>query len=171
MPTHAVIVIDKWLSNAPRTIDRGTRLEYVVSAKNVGNATAGDVVLVDSFPSTLSILSLPDGCVRTVREASCAVGEIAPGATVTRTLSFEVTGAASGSSIRNLATAEAPGSSVLNSQFKQGPAVKTVTVAGPSGPLAMTGAQTLGAIVTAGVLITLGVMVTVARRRRRSERE
>lgn len=71
----------------PRTVEVGAEMVFTLVVTNSGSATAQNVVVNDTVPSNLSILSVaPGSCVVSGQNVSCALGDMAVGASQTITI-------------------------------------------------------------------------------------
>lgn len=86
----------------PVTIVPGTNAVYSLVVTNRGPASAGDVVIEDPAQSGLTLVSVSGGGCTTM---PCIIGTMAPGASVTVTVTARLDAAAAvGSTVRNTAT-------------------------------------------------------------------
>ncbi|NTU83409.1 MAG: DUF11 domain-containing protein [Chloroflexales bacterium] len=94
-------------SVSPSTANVGDNVEYTIRVTNIGGSTATDVVVEDTLPSIMTIVSASASrgevsvSGQTVR---VTIGELAPGETVTVTVRARLTAAPVPPNNRNLAT-------------------------------------------------------------------
>lgn len=83
-PGTSDVAISKSASSA--TTKGGATVVYTLTATNVGDATATGVVLRDVLPEGVTYVSSSAPCARAGGVVTCAVGSLAPGASVSKTI-------------------------------------------------------------------------------------
>lgn len=83
----------------------GDRYEYRFEITNGGPSAATGVMVTDDLDPLLGYVSSPDGCTATDQAVTCLIGDLAAGATTTRSITVEVRALPDpGAAIPNLAT-------------------------------------------------------------------
>jgi choice-of-anchor A domain-containing protein/uncharacterized repeat protein (TIGR01451 family) len=83
-PGTSDVTITKSASSA--TPAGGATVTYTLTATNIGNATATGVVMRDGLPADVTFVSAQSPCTQSGAVVTCNVGSLAPGASVTRTI-------------------------------------------------------------------------------------
>jgi len=108
-------------SSSPSTVGSavpGTSITYTVVASNTGPSNASNVTVVDTLPTqgltNLTSTNLPGGVTFNPANDTWTVGTLAPGQSVTLTLSGSIPTGATGSTYANTATASATDASTVS---------------------------------------------------------
>jgi uncharacterized repeat protein (TIGR01451 family) len=118
------------ISPLPSISSIGGSITYSITVANQGTAAATDVVTTDILPATLVFLSASGGCTRTGSTVSCSDGTLAPGQTVTHTITTVSYAAGQITNAVAVSSAQADVASINNSAN----AVITVVGAPPGAP-------------------------------------
>ncbi|KQQ92939.1 hypothetical protein ASF62_14210 [Leifsonia sp. Leaf325] len=146
---------------APTSVVPGGTTAFTVTVTNEGPSTARTVTVNDAVDDTAALALLDAGgpgatCAQPAPAAQCSIGELAPGASVTLTLTGLLTpGTAAGATVTNQATVSSvtPDPVVGNNQ-----ATATVTAATPETDVSI--AKTGPATVVAGRTLTYSITVS-----------
>jgi uncharacterized repeat protein (TIGR01451 family) len=85
----ADVVITKSVSSG--MVTPGDEVTFMLLVKNLGPDTAEDVVVTDLIPAGVTVLQVPAGCVLKGSVLTCAVGDLAPGASTKIVVPVRVT--------------------------------------------------------------------------------
>jgi uncharacterized repeat protein (TIGR01451 family) len=98
-------------TDVPDPVTAGEDLTYTLEVTNHGPATATDVVLTDTLPAGVDLVTAPD-CTESGGVVTCELGDLLPGQTVVRAIQVDVPadilGSATSGILTNTATVEAP---------------------------------------------------------------
>ncbi len=89
---------------APATANVGDTITYTIGATNNGPDTAAAVQLSDTLPAGVQFVSAAAPCALATGTVTCAVGSLANGASVTRTITVQVLVAATSTTVVNTST-------------------------------------------------------------------
>jgi uncharacterized repeat protein (TIGR01451 family) len=93
------------LKTGPALVTEGHTYSYALTVTNNGPANATSVVLTDALPVNSTFVSASAGCAEAAGAVTCAIGNLAAGASVSR--SITVVAGSGGSSLTNTATVHA----------------------------------------------------------------
>ena len=115
-------------SASPTTINVGEQSTFTIQVRNNGPSTATSVGLDDPIPAGLQQVGNANPSQGTCQAGvvTCNLGNIAPGATVTVTVTVKATSAAAGKTIKNVATASSTGATDPTPGNNSGEATVTV---------------------------------------------
>lgn len=91
--TIDAIKADLWIDKqAPATVltSQGNTLTYTLIVGNSGEAIGFNTVVSDTLPAGLTLISMSAGCLASGATVTCALGDVAPGQTVTITIVTKV---------------------------------------------------------------------------------
>ncbi len=145
--------------SAPPTVVAGGALAYNLTVFNAGPSNAVNVVVVDTLPAGVTYVSDNAGCVQApVGTLTCALGDIAAGASRSITINVTVGGLAAGTQLVNLATVDSdtPDPDGANSS------ASTTTTVGGASSADLSLAKTGPASVQAGNTIAYNLTVSNA---------
>jgi fimbrial isopeptide formation D2 family protein/uncharacterized repeat protein (TIGR01451 family) len=98
------VTIEKTPSKA--NVDAGDSFNWVLRVRNTSSVGATGVTIDDSVPASLTIGTLPAGCTKTGQDVTCNIGNLAAGASATRSIPVTTTNA-SCPSVENTGTVAA----------------------------------------------------------------
>jgi len=91
-PSNRPDVAIRKRSDAPDSgVFAGDRFTYTIIAENVGTGDANDVVVTDTVPAGLTIISTSAGCSTSGRSVTCPIGTLAQGAHAQVTITVQTT--------------------------------------------------------------------------------
>ncbi|MBJ7470925.1 MAG: DUF11 domain-containing protein [Solirubrobacteraceae bacterium] len=151
----------------PATVVAGGQLTYVLTTTNQGPDPATGVAIIDTLPAGLTFISGDPGCGASGQTVTCPVGNLAMGATATRSILVRAEIAAGGSAVTNNAVARGSetdpnaGNDVASASTQIGPAAD-VSLTQTAPPTSSAGGNTTFTIVAhnAGPSPATGVTVT-----------
>jgi len=146
------------LKNVTTAPQAGVPLSYQITVMNAGPNDAANTVVTDTLPTGTSLVEVPSGCTSSGQTLTCALGNLAVGAT--QVLKYLVTIPDTGGTFTNLAVA----TSDTEIAYPEG-AQDSVTEVIPG--LAHTGAPRADSGIWGTTLVAAGVALLLISRRRR----
>ena len=73
-------------SASQSNVNAGDSFNWILEVENISTTEATNVVITDSIPASLTIGTLPAGCSRNGQDVTCNIGNLAAGASVTRSI-------------------------------------------------------------------------------------
>ena len=73
--------------SAPAAVDQGEQFDYTLTVQNAGPDIATAAVIADDLPAGVAFVSADAGCTELSGTVTCQLGDVASGATVSRTIS------------------------------------------------------------------------------------
>jgi uncharacterized repeat protein (TIGR01451 family) len=103
-PKNPDVKVTKSASSS--SVNSGDSVTFTLTASNVGDATATNVQIKDTFDPSLTITSVPNACSTSGQTVTCSVGDLAKGASTSVSITVKTT-PASCPSVSNHATVSA----------------------------------------------------------------
>ncbi len=129
-PALADVTVSQFAT--PNPVSSGGTLSYIVTAQNLGTAAAANVIVRDTFSSTLSFISCAStsgSCSTSFNVVTASLGTIAPGASAVFIITVTVPSATSTTSVTNAAVVS---TSSVESNANNNSSSQSVTINPPA---------------------------------------
>jgi uncharacterized repeat protein (TIGR01451 family)/fimbrial isopeptide formation D2 family protein len=132
------------VKTAPATVAAGGTIRYALEVTNNGPSDATGVTVADALPAGTELTAADPGCLLAGTTVTCAVGDLAKGASTTRHLEVRAPLATAGTTLTNVATVDGAELDLVSPNDSS----QASTVVGPAADLAVQ--KTAGGAVAGG---------------------